>query len=332
MASEDARKLFVAGLPDSVTEEVLRGLFETESGAQVAELTLPRDRMSGRPRGFAFVRLGSQEDADRARHVLDGRIVDGKAISVRPFQAEPPGARGERPERGERPDRGGGFERGGFDRGGADRGGGDRGGFDRGGDRGGFAPRGGRDNGGPAPDRTLYVGNLPYDTTPEEVEEFLKSHGAEPVVRVHLPVDQDGRKRGFGFVTLGSADVARNALDQLKGADLRGRRLIINLALPKGAAPAGRDAPGGGGDARPPRGDGNDRPPRSFGGPPPPRSFGGPPPPRSFGGPPPTPFQPMMAKNEGRRAKQRGAPLNEEGARRRRDRDEDRWRDQDDDE
>jgi len=303
MASEDARKLFVAGLPDSVTEEVLRGLFETESGSQVSELTLPRDRMSGRPRGFAFVRLDSQDDADRARRVLDGRIVDGKAISVRPFQAEPPGARGERPERGERPDRG------------ADRGGGDQ--------RGDFAPRGGRDNGGPAPDRTLYVGNLPYDTTPEEVEEFLKSHGAEPVVRVHLPLDQDGRKRGFGFVTLASADVARNALDQLKGADLRGRRLIINLALPKGAAPAGRDAPRGGIDARPPRSDNGDRPPRSF---------GGPPPPRSFGGPPPTPFQPMMAKNEGRRAKQRGAQPNEEGARRRRDRDEDRWRDQDDDE
>ncbi len=316
MASEDARKLFVAGLPDSVTEEVLRGLFETESGSQVSELTLPRDRMSGRPRGFAFVRLGSQDDADRARRVLDGRIVDGKAISVRPFQAEPPGPRGERPERGERPDRGG--DRGGFDRGG------DRGGFDRGGDRGGFAPRGGRDNGGPAPDRTLYVGNLPYDTTSEEVEEFLKGHGAEPVVRVHLPLDQDGRKRGFGFVTLGSADVARNALEQLKGADLRGRRLIVNLALPKGAAPAGRDAPGGGvGDARPPRSDNGDRPLRSF---------GGPPPPRSFGGSPPTPFQPMMAKNEGRRAKQRGAQPNEEGARRRRDRDEDRWRDQDDDE
>ena len=48
----------VAGLPDSVTEEVLRDLF-AEAGTQVAELTLPRDRMSGRPRGFAFVKLGS---------------------------------------------------------------------------------------------------------------------------------------------------------------------------------------------------------------------------------------------------------------------------------
>jgi RNA recognition motif-containing protein len=150
MATEDARKLFVAGLPDSVTEEVLRGLF-IESGAQVIELTVPRDRMSGRPRGFAFVRLGSEEDADRARQVLDGRIVDGRSISVRPFQAEPPVGRAERPERG-------GFGGPGGPGGGV---GGVGGGGPMGG--GGFGDRPPRRDGpgGPAPDRTLYVGNLP---------------------------------------------------------------------------------------------------------------------------------------------------------------------------
>ena len=61
----------------------------------------------------------------------------------------------------------------------------------------------------------MYVGNLPYDTTTEEIETLLRKCGTEPVVRVHLPIDQDGRKRGFGFVTLGSAEVARNSLDQL---------------------------------------------------------------------------------------------------------------------
>lgn len=110
MATDNAQKLFVAGLPDSVNEEDLRGLF-SESGAQVLELTVPRDRMTGRARGFAFVRLGSQEDADRARQVLDGRIVDGRSISVRPFQAEPP-ARGERAP-GERAPGGGGGPGGG---------------------------------------------------------------------------------------------------------------------------------------------------------------------------------------------------------------------------
>jgi len=47
-----------------------------------------------------------------------------------------------------------------------------------------------------APDRTLYVGNLPYDATVEEVEGLITGTSAGPVVRVHLPMDPDGRKRG----------------------------------------------------------------------------------------------------------------------------------------
>lgn len=289
MATSDAQKLFVAGLPDSVTEEVLRGLF-TESGSNVVELTLPRDRMTGRPRGFAFVRMGSVEEADRARSVLDGRILDGRSISVRPFQAEPP-ARGEgRPMMGDR------------------------------GPREPREPRAGG-MGGPAPDRTLYVGNLPYDATQEEIEVLLTGLGVEPVLRVHLPLDQDGRKRGFGFVTLGSADVAKNSIDQLRGAELRGRRLIVNLAHPKGTGPG----EGGGGGDRPPRPDGG------MGGPP--RSFGGPPP-SNFG--PPAP--PGGAKGGDRRRKrfdEGGGGEGRGGAGRggaRRERDETNWRDDVDDE
>ncbi len=306
MATEDARKLFVAGLPDSVTEEVLRGLF-IESGAQVIELTVPRDRMSGRPRGFAFVRLGSEEETDRARQVLDGRIVDGRSISVRPFQAEPPAVRPERPMGGPpgAPGMGapgpGGFSPGGY------------------GDR---PPR--RDGpGGPAPDRTLYVGNLPYDATTEEIEAVLTELGAVPVLRVHLPLDQDGRKRGFGFVTLGSAEAAKNAAEVLKGAELRGRRLIINLAHPKGATPREGDGPS------------PDRPPRSFvggggGGPGMGPGPGGPPgfgPPPAFGGPPGGPASRGrdVRKKKGDDGEGRGA-----ASKGRRDREES-WRDFEDD-
>lgn len=302
MSNEDARKLFVAGLPDSVTEEDLRGLF-LESGAQSAELTLPRDRMSGRPRGFAFVRLGSEEEADRARSVLDGRIVDGRTISVRPFQAEPP-ARGERPA-------GGGF-----------------GGGPGGGGGGGYAPREDRprrDAGGPAPDRTLYVGNLPYDATQEEIEALLNELGAGPVARVHLPLDQDGRKRGFGFVTLATADAANNAIEQLKNAELRSRRLIVNLAHPKGS-PGG---PGGGGGGGPGGGGGysggGDRPP--------PRSFG--PPSSNFGPPSPPGGRGAMGnqrkrKDDGDGRGRPGAAGSTAGGSGRRDREERNWRDDDD--
>jgi len=209
MANEDARKLFVAGLPDSITEEVLRTLFEA-TGGTVSEISLPKDRATGRPRGFGFVTLSTSDEAQAARDSLDGSIQAGKSISVRPFQAEPPkrepGAVG-----GPRGAGGGGS----------------------------MAPG--------APDRTLYVGNLPYDVTQQEIETLISSTNAGPVARVHLPTDPEGRKRGFGFVTMGTAEGAKGAIEALRGADLRGRRLVVNLAHPKGERPPRSDFAGGGG-------------------------------------------------------------------------------------
>ncbi len=233
--AEDSRKLFVAGLPDSISEEVLRQLFEA-TGGNVVEVSLPKDRATGRPRGFGFVTLATSEEANAARESLDGSYQGGKAISVRPFQAEPPRREGGAPGMG-------------MGMGMGARPGGDRGPSSGGG----MGPAG-------APDRTLYVGNLPYDATTEEVEALINATGSGPVVRVHLPMDADGRKRGFGFVTMASADAAKAAIEALRGADVRSRRLVVNLAHPKGEKPAHE---GGGG--------GPSGPPRSFGGP----SFGG---------------------------------------------------------
>lgn len=212
--AEDSRKLFVAGLPDSITEDVLRQLFEA-TGGNVVEVSLPKDRATGRPRGFGFVTLATMEEANSARESLDGSFQGGKSISVRPFQAEPP-------RREVRP-------------------------LGASGPASSATPMGGGMGGGPpAPDRTLYVGNLPYDATIEEVEGLINATGSGPVVRVHLPMDPDGRKRGFGFVTMASADAAKGAIEALRGADIRGRRLVVNLAHPKGERPAGGDRPGGG--------------------------------------------------------------------------------------
>lgn len=216
--AEDSRKLFVAGLPDSITEDVLRQLFEA-TGGNVVEVSLPKDRATGRPRGFGFVTLATIEEATSARESLDGSFQGGKSISVRPFQAEPPRREGG-PMGAPRMGAGPGM------------------GPPGGGGMGGMGPAG-------APDRTLYVGNLPYDATVEEVEGLIGGTGSGPVVRVHLPMDPDGRKRGFGFVTMASADAAKGAIDALRGADIRGRRLVVNLAHPKGERPAGGDRPGG---------------------------------------------------------------------------------------
>jgi RNA recognition motif-containing protein len=217
MGNEEA-KLFVAGLPDSISEDVLKQLFEA-TGGKVVAVSLPKDRMTGRPRGFGFVTLATPQEAQSARDALDGSLHAGKSISVRPFQAEPP-------RRGE-----GGP--------GAPMGPGGPGGPRPG-------PGGPRPGAGPqAPDRTLYVGNLPYDTTIEEVQVLVNGVAPDSVVRVHLPMDPDGRKRGFGFVTLASSESAKTAADALRTADLRGRRLVVNLAHPKGEGPA-RPAGGGG--------------------------------------------------------------------------------------
>src|SRR5437868_14459769 len=86
--NEDA-KLFVAGLPDSVSEEVLKQIFEA-TGGKVVSVSLPKDRMTGRPRGFGFVTMSSPAEAQSARDSLDGSLQGGRSISVRPFQAEPP--------------------------------------------------------------------------------------------------------------------------------------------------------------------------------------------------------------------------------------------------
>lgn len=212
-------KLFVAGLPDSVSEDVLKQIFEA-TGGKVVSVSLPKDRMTGRPRGFGFVTMSTPQEAQSARDSLDGSFQGGRSISVRPFQAEPP----RKGEGGAGPMSSG--------------------------------PRsaGPRSSGAQqAPDRTLYVGNLPYDCSQQEVEALINGVvGDGQVVRVHLPMDQDGRKRGFGFVTMASAESAKNASEQLKTADLRGRRLVVNIAHPKGERPPrseGGGFAGGGGYA-----------------------------------------------------------------------------------
>jgi hypothetical protein len=222
-------KLFVAGLPDSVSEDVLKTIFEA-TGGKVVSVSLPKDRTTGRPRGFGFVTMSSPAEAQAARDSLDGSLQGGRSISVRPFQQEPPRAGEGRPM-------GGGPMSG------------PRSGPYSG--PGGAGPRpGGAGPGGPpqAPDRTLYVGNLPYDITTQEVETLINGVcGDGSVVRVHLPMDPDGRKRGFGFVTMSSSETAKTASEQLKTADMRGRRLIVNIAHPKGERPAGGGYAGGGG-------------------------------------------------------------------------------------
>lgn len=76
----------------------------------------------------------------------------------------------------------------------------------------------------------IYVGNLPFSTTEEEVRNMFSAYGA--VDNVSLIADREtGRLRGFGFVEMSSgADEAIAALNQ---TELGGRRLVVNLAKPR---------------------------------------------------------------------------------------------------
>ena len=74
-------RLYVGNLPFDTDEAQLRTLFQ-EGGRQVAEVKIITDRDTGRPRGFAFVEMVSQEDADAAINALNGREVGGRALTV----------------------------------------------------------------------------------------------------------------------------------------------------------------------------------------------------------------------------------------------------------
>jgi len=74
-------KVYVGNLPFSVDEQQLRALFE-EGDREVLEINIVMDRDTGRPRGFAFVNMASQEDAQAVINSLNGRDIEGRALTV----------------------------------------------------------------------------------------------------------------------------------------------------------------------------------------------------------------------------------------------------------
>jgi len=84
----------------------------------------------------------------------------------------------------------------------------------------------------------LYVGNLSYDITENDLQDLFSQHGT--VTEVHLPTDRDtGRPRGFAFVTMDTAEGAQAAINALNGQNQAGRNLTVNEARPREERPAG---------------------------------------------------------------------------------------------
>lgn len=190
--SDGGLKLYVGGLDFSTDEDTLRQAFG-EFG-EVTDVFLPLDRMSQRPRGFAFVTLSNPENLISAQDIIqrmDQSELDGRMIKVsEPYKRTP--------------NRGGyqqqGFNAAEFNAAGAD-------------------------------EVKLYVGNIPFDTPEEDVVKMFEEFGTVSDC-VFIRDRETQRPRGFGFITM-PADVAEVACQQLNGQSLDGRFLKVNEAQPK---------------------------------------------------------------------------------------------------
>jgi cold-inducible RNA-binding protein len=126
-------KLYVGNLSFNTTENELQELF-SQAGA-VQEVTLMQDKFTGKSRGFAFVTMGSEQDAQNAVAKINGQTIEGRTLTVNEARPREPRA----------PGGGGGGGRGGYGGGGYG-GGGGGGGYGGGGGGGGYG--GGRRDGG----------------------------------------------------------------------------------------------------------------------------------------------------------------------------------------
>ena len=88
---------------------------------------------------------------------------------------------------------------------------------------------------------SIYVGNLNYEVTQDDLEQVFAEYGT--VKRVQLPSDREtGRPRGFGFVEMETEDEESAAIEALDGAEWMGRSLKVNKARPR----EDRKSPSGG--------------------------------------------------------------------------------------
>lgn len=82
----------------------------------------------------------------------------------------------------------------------------------------------------------MYVGNLSFETTENDLQDLFEQHGT--VNEVHLMVDRmTGRSRGFAFVTMNDSAQANAAMSALNGHELNGRALNVNEARPREERP-----------------------------------------------------------------------------------------------
>src|SRR5213595_3519523 len=90
----------------------------------------------------------------------------------------------------------------------------------------------------------LYVGNLSFDVTEDDLRDMLSQHG--PVNEINVIMDKEtGRARGFAFATMNTPEGAKAAIEALNGKDWKGRSLTVNEARPREERSGGGGSRGG---------------------------------------------------------------------------------------
>lgn len=184
---ESSRTVFVGNIPFEARNEDVEALFRPFG--TVERVSMPQ--RNGRPRGFAFVVMETEETSVSAAENLNQVEFKGRVLRVTVSSADTPIA---------------------------------------------SAPRVKDDAG----IEKLYVGNIPFECTQEELEGLFEAYGK--VHEIYLPVDQDsGLPRGFAFVSLKDCDNIEAAIEATNGMDMGGREIVVSKPVARGERKAERN-------------------------------------------------------------------------------------------
>ena len=209
-----AVKLYIGNLSPLLCFPEIEDLFTPFGSLQSAELIT--DPATGLSRGFGFIEMETEAAAQAAITGLNGKEVDGQALTVNEVR---PGRGGPMPAR----DSGRGRP---------------------------FTPAG-RPPAQPRPSSgtRLFVGNLPYSAGNTDLEKAFVEVGT--VSSVSVVTDRfSGQSKGFAFVEMGSKEEADAVIEKFNGQEILGRILKINAARPPERRRFGGGAGGGGGGRR----------------------------------------------------------------------------------
>ncbi len=177
---------------------------EFSKHGELVDIIIVNDRATGASRGFGFATYAKPSDASNAIEALNGAELDGRELRVNVSRPR------EQRQRG----------------------------TSYGGGGGGGAYHGAPDN------SKLFVGNLGWDTTSEDLLAAFSPYG--DVIEAKVISDREtGNSRGFGFVSYSNDDSAEDAIQNLDGVELDGREIRVNISTPK-KPPAYQDSFDGG--------------------------------------------------------------------------------------